>query len=178
MSVLAGPFTIACVLLAFAGGAKAVRPGDTANALAAVKLPHGRALVRVGGAAELAIAVAALVTGEPVLAALVALSYLAFAGFVAIALRSGTPISSCGCFGKADTPPSMVHVAIDLAAAGVGAAVAITSANVAIGDVLADQPMLGIPFGLLVAIGTYLAFLALTGLPKTFAAVRLVHDAR
>ena len=52
-------------------------------------------------------------------AALVAVSYLAFAGFVIVALRSGAPISSCGCFGKVDTPPSVVHVVLDVAFAGV-----------------------------------------------------------
>ena len=59
--------------------------------------------------------------GGPVFAALVAVSYLAFAGFVVVALRSGAPISSCGCFGKVDTPPSLVHVVIDLVLAAVAA---------------------------------------------------------
>ena len=36
MSVLAGPFAIAAVLLAVGGAAKAVRPRDTAQALTAV----------------------------------------------------------------------------------------------------------------------------------------------
>src|SRR5690606_35555046 len=40
---------------------------------------------------------------------------LAFAGFVIRALRSGTPISTCGCFGRPDTPPSPAHVALNLA---------------------------------------------------------------
>lgn len=178
MSVLAGPFAISCVLLALGGGAKAVRPGDTANALAAVKLPHARLLVRLGGAAELVIAIGALVLGDPVLAGLVALSYLAFAVFVLVALRSGTPISSCGCFGKIDTPPSVVHVVVDLSLAVVAAVVAVTGAAVALPDVMADQPLLGIPFALLVAIGSYLAFVSFTALPKTLAAVRVVRDAR
>ena len=39
---------------------------------------------------------------------------------------------------------------------------------------LADQPLLGIPFVILVVIGLSLVFLAFTSLPKTMAAVREV----
>ena len=178
MSVLAGPFAIAAALLAIGGALKAVRPRDTALALTAVglRLPRflpARVLVRLGGALEVVIGVGALVTGGAVFAALVAASYLAFAGFVVVALRSGKPISSCGCFGKVDTPPSPVHVVIDLAFAGVAVAAAIVG-DVALPDVLGDQPLLGIPFLFLLAIGLYLVFLAFTALPKTMAAVREV----
>jgi hypothetical protein len=40
--------------------------------------------------------------------------------------------------------------------------------------VLADQPLLGIPFLLLLVIGCSLVFLAFTSLPKTMAVVREV----
>lgn len=178
MSVLAGPFTIAAVLLAAGGAAKAFRPRDTAQALTAVGLRFPRAFparlaVRLGGALEAVIGVAALLVGGPVLCALVALSYLAFTAFVAVALRTGAPISSCGCFGKVDTPPSIVHVVLDLAFAAVATAAAFTG-DVALPDVLPDQPLLGIPFVLLVVIGCGLVFLAFSSLPKTMAAVREV----
>jgi hypothetical protein len=175
MSVLAGPFAIACVLLAGAGALKAGKPGDTANALRAVGIPlsftASRVLVRAFGAGEVVIAVVALFTGNVVASALVAVSYLAFAGFVVVALKRGTAIASCGCFGKVDTPPSVVHVVLDLCFAGVAAAAAITG-DVAIPDVLRDQPLAGVPFALLLATGVYLVFLAFTALPKTMAAVR------
>jgi hypothetical protein len=178
VSLLAGPFAIAAVLLALGGALKAARPHDTAEALVAVgmrfsRLMPARIAVRVGGAVEAVVGAAALLVGGPVLCALVALSYLAFAGFVMVALRSGAPISSCGCFGKVDTPPSVVHVVLDLAFAGVAAAAAVTG-DVALPDVLADQPLAGVPFGLLLAIGCSLVFLVFTALPKTMAAVREV----
>ena len=124
------------------------------------------------------IGVGALAVGGPVFAALVALSYLAFAGFVAVALRAGSPISSCGCFGKVDTPPSSIHIVIDLAAAAVAMTVALAGDVVALPDVLADQPLLGIPFIILVITGIYLVFLSFTALPKTLAAARVVREAR
>jgi hypothetical protein len=173
MTILAGPFAIATVVLALGGALKAFEPADTAHALAALGLPGGRTLVRAGGAFEAVLAVAALVTGNPVLAALVALSYAVFAIVVVRALRSGRPIASCGCFGKVDTPPSRVHVGIDLAVAGVAVAAAFAApAEIALPDVLAGQPLAGIPFVLLVGVGAGLVFLALTALPKTLAAAR------
>jgi hypothetical protein len=175
MSVLAGPFTIACLLLMVGGLAKAVRPGDTANALDAVgfrvRRRNARAGVRVGSAVETAIGAAALLTGSWWLVALVALSYAGFAAFVVRALRRGAPISSCGCFGKVDTPPSTVHVALDVVFAAVATAAAVAG-NVALPDVLSDQPLAGVPFALLAVLGCYLVFVAFTLLPKTSAAVR------
>jgi hypothetical protein len=178
VTVLAGPFVIACAVLALGGAAKAVRPDDTARALRALRLPHARWLVRVGGAVEVVIALGALVVGGPMAAALVALSYVVFAAFVVAARRSGTPLSSCGCFGRIDTPPTTLHVVLDLVAAGVAAAVAFGQPPVALADVVADQPLLGIPFLLLAVTGTYLVFLAFTALPKTLAAARAVEQAR
>ena len=60
---------------------------------------------------------------------------------------------------------------LDLCFAGVAIAVAFTG-DVALPDVLRDQPLAGVPFALLLAIGVYLVFLAFTALPKTMAAVR------
>lgn len=179
MSVLAGPFAIAAVLVACGGALKAWQPTETAGALAAagVRMPGRislRSVVRLGGIAEVVVGLGALVTGGPVFAALLALSYAAFAAFVAVALRRRIPISSCGCFGKVDTPPSTVHVVIDGLAAVVAAAAAVVG-GVALPDVVADQPLAGVPYLLLVAVGCYLAFLAFTALPKTMAAVREVN---
>jgi hypothetical protein len=178
MSVLAGPFAIAAVLLAVGGALKAVRPRDTAQALVAVgmRFPRflgARAAVRIGGAVEAVVGLGALLTGGPVFAVLLALSYLGFAAFVAVALRRGAPISSCGCFGKVDTPPSAVHVVLDLVAAVVAATAAVVG-DVALPDVIRDQPLLGLPFLMLLVIGCSLVFLAFTSLPKTMASVREV----
>lgn len=173
MTVLAGPFAIATLVLALGGALKALEPADTANALRALRLPSGRVFVRVGGACELGIGLGALVTGATVLAAVVGVSYLAFGVVVLVALESGRPISSCGCLGKIDTPPSWVHVAIDVIAAGVAiAAATAVDTQVALPEVVSAQPLAGLPFVLLVAIGVALVFVAFTALPKTMAAAR------
>jgi hypothetical protein len=176
MTVLAGPFAIAALVLAFGGALKVLEPADTANALRALRLPSGHVFVRVGGALELGIGLAALVTGATVLAALVGVSYIVFALVVLVALRSGRPISSCGCLGKVDTPPSWVHVAIDVVAAGVAiAAATAVDTQVALPEVLSSQPLAGVPFVLLLIVGVALVFVAFSALPKTMAAARALE---
>jgi methylamine utilization protein MauE len=171
MSVLVGPFAIATCLLAVAGFAKMADPLATAGALGALRLPHHRWMVRVGGGTEGILAVAALVTGNAALAGFVALSYLAFAVFVVAALRAGVPISTCGCFGKIDTPPHPLHVMINLLAAGTAVGLAVDGGT-PIMDVLADQPLAGVPFVLLVVVGVGAAALAMSALPRTLDATR------
>jgi hypothetical protein len=117
------------LVLLVAGAAKVADPTRTAGALRVRGWPSGPGLVRVGAAAELLVGAGALVVGGPVLASLVALSYLAFALFVVAALTSGTPIGSCGCLGRADTPPTALHVVVDAAFAAGALAAAATSAD-------------------------------------------------
>jgi hypothetical protein len=172
VTTLAGPLAIAAVLLVAGGVAKLRTPLDTARALQGVGIAATPVVVRVGAAAEVVVGVLALLVGGPLVAALVGLSYLAFALFVVRALRDGAPISSCGCFGKVDTPPSLVHIVLDGAVAACAAAVAFTGTDVSMPAVLPDQPLVGVPFVLLVVVGTGLVFLAFTALPRTLAAVK------
>jgi hypothetical protein len=171
MSVWVGPFVLATCLLAVAGSAKAVQPASTAGALALMRLPHRRWMVRVGGIVEAALACAALLTGSAVLAVLVAVSYLTFAGFVVAARRTGAPLASCGCLGKIDTPPHLVHVVLDVLAASAAVGVAITG-GAPISRVLADQPWGGVPLAILLVIGIWAAGLAMSALPRTLVAAR------
>ena len=172
MTAFAGPLAIAALLLVVGGIAKARTPTDTARALQAVGIPGSTTLVRVIAVLEALLGAAALLVGSPVLVALVAASYALFAAFVVRALRAGTPISSCGCFGKIDTPPSRVHVVVDGLLAVAGAAVAISGTDVSLPAILPEQPLVGIPFVMLVVIGAGLVFLAFTSLPRTLAAVQ------
>ncbi|HEX6419848.1 MAG TPA: MauE/DoxX family redox-associated membrane protein [Acidimicrobiales bacterium] len=142
------------LLLLAAGALKLVDPSRTAGALAALGWPASPALVRSGALVEAVAGAAALVVGGRVLAALVALSYAGFAAFVVAALRSGTPVGSCGCLGRADTPPRWSHVAVD-AALATGALA---------GVVAGAPPLAGAAPGEIAAAGALavLAYVALT----------------
>lgn len=175
MTIAVGPFAIAATLLTIGGVLKAAAPADTATALRGAGLPFGRVSVRVGGAAEAGVGVFALATGSRSAAVLVAVSFLSFAIFVGYALRRDLPIATCGCFGRADTPPSVVHVVLNLAAVASAIGVAVDP-GASLPDVLRDQPLAGIPFLVLVTTGVYLAFVALTSLPRLMAAVRLAQE--
>lgn len=173
MEALSGPFAIAAALLAAAGAAKVIDPSMTAGALRRAGLRVPDAAVRAGAFVELALGAAALAVAHPLLAAAVALSYAGFAAFVAWALATDRPVGTCGCFGRADTPPSAIHVATNVALAGVAAVVAIGGGVDVIG-VVADQPLAGVPFVLWVGLGSWLVFLSMTALPRTLAAARAV----
>jgi hypothetical protein len=114
--LLSGPFLAITALLVVAGVMKVYRPKYTAGALRTAGLPSNNGLVRLLGISEIGAGVIALATGAPFWALASALFYLGFALFVIHALRSGSPISSCGCFGSPDTPPNVGHVVLDLAA--------------------------------------------------------------
>ena len=171
MTVWLAPLQIAAVLLALGGVAKLRDPGDTARALRAAHLPGATGLVRGLAAAEVAVAVWALATGDVVPVALVGLSYLAFAAFVVNARRRALPIASCGCFGQADTPPTSVHIALNVGAA-IAAVGVVARGGAGFVDVLRAQPLGGLPYALLLSIGVWFAFLALTSLATLGAGSR------
>jgi hypothetical protein len=141
---VAGLYTAAVLLLGGAGLSKVRRPADSAVALRAAGLPVTPHRVRALAAVEVVIAVTALVAPGPVPAVLAALSYLAFAVWVAAALRRNLPLASCGCFGRADTPPSWTHVAVNVAAGGSALAWALT-ASASLPSTLGHQAWRALP---------------------------------
>ena len=124
--VLAVPYAAAAVLLVIAGVPKVRDPGDLVRAVRSVGMPLGRGAVRAFALAEVVVGVAALLAPGPVTAALLAAMYAAFTAFVVLALSRGGVVSSCGCFGKADTPPTRAHAVVTGAAALVALAVAVS----------------------------------------------------
>ncbi len=167
MEALAGPYYAAALLVAAAGALKLARPAATVTSLRAAKLPGSTALVRGLGAAELAVAAAALTAGRGGAAVLAA----TYAGFALYARFAASRAASCGCFGSAATPLGGLHVAVNLALAGLAAVVAAAPLP-GLGEVLAAQPAAAIPFGLLVAATAYLLYLSTTRYAELR---RLVH---
>lgn len=111
------PVMAGAVLLVVAGAGKVRRPAGTVGALRSVGLPVGRPAIRLMGTGEMALGLVAIAVGGVVPTALVGLSYVGFAGFLVVALRRGGAISSCGCLGRPDTPPTRTHAVVT---AGIG----------------------------------------------------------
>ena len=176
---LIGLYLVAAALLVGAGVAKVLRPDDTARALKSLPgirgVPSGllREVTRVVAAAEVVLGLAALTAPRPLTASLVAASYVLFAAVTAIVRVRGGALSSCGCFGRADTPASWLHVVLDLVLAAAAAAVAFSAPGTAttFGD-LAYQPWAGVPLLFASAVGVWLTYLAMTALPALESQVR------
>ena len=164
MDALAGPFLAAAVLLVAAGASKLAEPLPLVRALRSARLPAPASAVRAVAGAEVGLGLTALLTGARAAALGVALSYAAFTGFVLLARRRGGVLASCGCFGKADTPPTTTHVVVTAALAGVAGAVAVRPLG-PVPDLLAGSPLGG--FALLLATAAVAAtgYLVLAVLP-------------
>ena len=182
---LFGPYLAACLLLVAAGGAKALRPDDTARALGAlvaVGMARMRPWVRVGACAEALLGLGALLVPSAVLAVAVAASFAGFGAFVAYARRRGGALASCGCFASPDTPATRLHVLVDLGLAGSAAVVAAglaasgSPAPRSTLGVLAGQPGHGGPLVLAAVVCAWLVFHVLSTLARAQAARHLVED--
>lgn len=170
MLALAGPFFMFSTLLVISGAPKLVDPRSTSRALEAIGLPPHLWLGRLVGAIEIAVGLGALAFGGRLMAGGVTLLYTGFAGFIFVALRTDR-VKSCGCFGAADSPPSRLHLVIDLAAAATAGALVVSP----IGDIVAVMratPWGGVPLLVLVVVGAWLSLLVLTLLPAVFAEIR------
>ena len=160
MEALAGPVAAAAVLLVAGGAPKAWAPGDTARALRGLRLPVTPLVVRVLGAAEVGSGFALLVSPGRVTAAVVAGWYAVFTAVVALALRSARPLATCGCFGRAETPPTVAHLLL------VAAASVTTGAFAArpVAGLLDGQPVSGVPFIAFVALTAWFGYLVMSRL--------------
>ena len=157
--VLAGPFAAAAVLLVVAGVSKIRRPRDTARALTLLGLPVRDWGVRLIGVGEVALGAAALIVDHWAVAALLALAYAAFAAVVGLALARGGPLSSCGCFGRPDTPPTRLHLGLNLGAVAVAA-----TAPAPLVAVASEDSARAVPFVALVALTAWFTYLAIARL--------------
>ena len=176
MPAITGPALVVAALLALAGAQKVLDPTMTVGALRALGLPAAAVSVRIGAGVELALGVVAITIGGPVTWSLIAASYVGFAVFVMVALRKGTMIGSCGCFGRDDTPPHPSHLALNLLSAAV--AVAAAGSSGAVLDHLLDRPGQGVIVVALSAGALYLVYAAYVELPRALVAGRHRRDPR
>ena len=172
MDVATALHAAAAVLLLLAGATKIARPPTTADLLHTLRVPRlgfpsAEAQAVALGVLEIMVGTAALAVGGPVTAALVGVFYVAFAAAVVRALMLGA--TSCGCFGRADSPPTRIHVAGNLGLAAVSF-VAIGTATPL--EVMDDQPASGIGFVVLVGVLAGLFLVLFTALPEAMATRR------
>jgi hypothetical protein len=171
VNALGGPAVASAILLATGGTSKLLRPANTVHALRGLRLPAARSGVRLLAVAEIGVAVGAVAGGGRLAWLLVAGAYLGFACFVVLALWRGGAVSSCGCFGAPDTPPTLVHVLVTTAASAVALATAVGHPPGPLLDALGDMPLLGLPFLLVTGCCVWLAYAAVAVLPRTVAFV-------
>ena len=160
---------MAAGVLIVAGAVKAVSPAATATALRQIGWPSSPVVVRALATVELVAAIGAIAVGSALTWATVAILYAGFSGFVLWALGSNAALSSCGCFGREDTPPTAGHAAFNAAAAALATLATLDPVRLGDLDLTNSEAVL---FTTLVGIGVALAVLALTALPRLLA---LVH---
>jgi hypothetical protein len=163
---LTGPVLLAAALLVAAGAPKVARPATATGALRSVGIRVPSLAVRGLGAGEAAVGALAIVAGGRLATALVAASYAGFTAFVAVALRTGGAVASCGCVGRADTPPTRAHLIVTGALALLTAAAAATGQAAGLVDLLPAAPGETAVTVALAGVGCWLAWLALAELPR------------
>lgn len=143
------------LLLVVTGVAKVSRPHDVEKALTSLglpRIPHAGSLL---GVVEIIVGVGALFA--PVLLLAQGLLYFLFAIWVGLALRADVPIASCGCLGRADTPPSLAHIVLDLVAVVVSVLAGIEGSGLSI-----ELGLDGVAQLTVIGVGVYLAYVVLT----------------
>jgi hypothetical protein len=121
---LAVPFFATAVVLALSGLAKLRQPGPLVRMFASTGIPVGPAAVRALSLGELGLGAVCLAAPTRIAAFALGSLYAGFAAFLAWLLVRRIEVSSCGCSGKEDVPPSWIHVGLNLAAAAAAMAAA------------------------------------------------------
>jgi hypothetical protein len=161
IDVLRGPLAIAALVVAIAAVAKLRAPETAASALATLRLPGGRGLVRAAAALELVLGIVCVGWPGRWPAAALAGAYGVFTG-AAVLLARGR--ASCGCFGGAgETPVTGAHAGLSalLGATCAAAAVFPPPAVLAGGSVALVVGVVG---------AAYAVVLAYTELPAAWSA--------
>lgn len=171
MSLVVGPFAIAAALLLVSGISKMSQPDTTVDAIRSAGLPAAKVSVYVLAAIEIVVGTAAFLVGGRVAAVAVAVVYLGFAGFVVLTKVRGTGAGGCGCLGaRSDTPPGALHIGVDVVAFG-SAAVAVANPVPGLFEIVQSEPLAGVVFFGFVVLGTWLAAVMLTELPRLYQVI-------
>lgn len=147
----------AAILLVASGVGKVRYPLGAARALLAAGLPHGFRVVRAFGLIEIAVGLLAAVGPIRVTFIAVASAYAFFAGMLLYFLVGRVQLTSCGCAGKVDVPPSWLHAVLNVAAAATAALAAFYGRTLP--TVVAETRGYAVTFALTLPISAYLIYL-------------------
>ena len=164
--VLTAPYAVAAIVVAVAGLAKLRAPAVATAALSELGLPSAAWIVRLLGAAELALAAWCLIDPAPVRAAALGGCYVAFA---LASAKLGQRRAACGCFGGHEQPASLGQSAISGALAAVSFAGAAVTPHDA-GWVLSQSAEQATVLSAGIAGCAYALVLAYTQLPSAWGA--------
>jgi len=167
MDVVVALHAAAALLLLVAGLAKIARPAPTADLLSSLGLPDRAAITVAIGTGEAIVGLSALAVGGPALAAATGALYVGFVVVVWRAMAEGA--TSCGCFGRVDAPPSIIHIVGNVALAAVSFVAIAGDTPI---DVMDSQPAAGVGFVVLVGVLAGLALVMFTALPEALGARR------
>ena len=170
MPLAAGPLWVFSALVLVSGVAKLISPAATSGALRASGLPSSWSAVRLLGGVEVAVGAYAVLAGDRLAGVAVALLYAGFTLFVVNALVRGLPVSSCGCFGREDTPPSWIHVGVTAIGVAAGTAALVRPPG-PVDDALQAAESLVMTL-IMIGIAFAFAYISLTTLPKTLGLTR------
>jgi hypothetical protein len=164
MSGFDGPLLAAGMLLVVTGAVKVLRPEPTVGALRSVGVHAGRTAVRAGALVEAGVGATVVLVGGVASDVMVAALYAGFSCFLVAALRRGGLVSSCGCAGRPDTPPTWTHLALTSLAAAAAAAAAVAGGHNGLLSLSIDAHAVAVL--LFAAFTTWLSWLVLAALPR------------
>lgn len=148
-----------------------------------------RRALRAGAAFEAVLGVAGLAVvwtdadvAAMAVASFVAASYAAFAVVVLAVRRRGGPLATCGCFGRPETPATLLHVLVDLglsvAAAGVALAASSTNQAGRVGSIrvyVTVHPVVGALVVIASAVSAWLVYLTISVFSELEGARRMLR---
>jgi hypothetical protein len=164
---------VICALLVIAGGHKLLVPRGARESLALIGVSAPKSAVRVLGAGEAALGVAAAVGPAVLTGTLVAVFYAVFSGFVVLLLVRNPGAADCGCFGAGEHTAGWLHVVLNALACGIAGASAVVGAH-GLAWIVDGSPLIvpSLIIGMLAA--TYAAYLAYTVVPQAWSSYRSV----
>lgn len=168
---LVAPVASLAVILVVAGVAKLWRPR---TAVTALRLAGGRGsdeAVRALGLFEIIVGVWWITSSAPLAAIAMAVLFSTFALFTVYVLAAEVPLSSCGCLGVEDAPPTKIHVIVNSLAASLAAMAAVVGVPGFAMTLAAAPPAQSALTLALVVVAVYLWFSAFTYLPRALASV-------